>query len=252
MAAVVVLGLGGTALGASSGNVGECSAKANFGCSSWEGGDRLNCNDPNKGIMDWVARPVRSDNYVVEVDREDYVRVPGEYLDVSRANRCRPPRRSGRLWSTTLRATFTTTTRRQDRRSGSVRWGRASKFCENSFHICSSLPSHLVSSPKTRAAANSAIYTSWAATPVRSHTTSCPVLAAYSVLPSFSADTTLPSSTVQAGTASRKDRSPNFRHCSSESTTIRSALARISFATSFLPMPSCGCGGGEGMWGEGG
>ena len=148
MAAVVVLGLGGTALGASSGNVGECSAKANFGCSSWEGGDRLNCNDPNKGIMDWVARPVRSDNYVVEVDREDYVRVPGEYLDVSRANRCRPPRRSGRLWSTTLRATFTTTTRRQDRRSGSVRWGRASKFCENSFHICSSLPSHLVSSPK--------------------------------------------------------------------------------------------------------
>ena len=71
MAVAAGVGLFGTVNAASSGNVGECSAKANFGCSSWEGGDRLKCNDPNKGIMDWVARPVRSDNYVVEVDGED-------------------------------------------------------------------------------------------------------------------------------------------------------------------------------------
>ena len=58
---------------ASSGLVGDCNPRGNFGCSSWEGGDRLKCNDPDAGHMDWALKPVRTPNYVIEVDTDGYI-----------------------------------------------------------------------------------------------------------------------------------------------------------------------------------
>ena len=49
---------------ASSGDVGICDADSPvFGCASWSGGDRAQCQEEGK-IMDWVARPTRTDKYV--------------------------------------------------------------------------------------------------------------------------------------------------------------------------------------------
>ena len=58
-------------LGASSGNVGQCNAfYDNFGCETWglnEDGteNRMDCIDQQGGIMDWVAKPLRSDYYTL-------------------------------------------------------------------------------------------------------------------------------------------------------------------------------------------
>ena len=34
------------------------TATENFGCSSWTGGERLKCDDPEKGHMPWASKPV--------------------------------------------------------------------------------------------------------------------------------------------------------------------------------------------------
>ena len=58
---------------ASSGKVGLCDAHGPFGCSSWKLDnnnipDRLQCNDPNAGVMDWVKKPERSDKFTVVLE----------------------------------------------------------------------------------------------------------------------------------------------------------------------------------------
>ena len=77
--------------GHSSGAVNNCDAWANYGCSKWQD-TRANCTDPNKGIMPWVAAPVRSAMYTLEAPgaggaagaaaggRREYR--AGEYLNV--------------------------------------------------------------------------------------------------------------------------------------------------------------------------
>ena len=45
-----------------------CDAHANFGCSSWEGGDRLKCDDPDQGYMPWASAPVRSNKFSLEFE----------------------------------------------------------------------------------------------------------------------------------------------------------------------------------------
>lgn len=52
---------------ASSGNVGLCNPHGNAGCSTWTNGDRMRCTESvaTRGIMTWVARPVRDSSYTI-------------------------------------------------------------------------------------------------------------------------------------------------------------------------------------------
>jgi hypothetical protein len=58
------------AAGSSSGFGTSCNAEANMGCSSWDldedgNENRLACNDPDMGEMEWASKPVRAPWYTV-------------------------------------------------------------------------------------------------------------------------------------------------------------------------------------------
>lgn len=69
-----------------------CDVDANYGCNDWtilaDGTvDRHDCIDPDKGEMDWVKKPVRSDMYTTragdgEPDEDASTYIPDEYISL--------------------------------------------------------------------------------------------------------------------------------------------------------------------------